>query len=174
MIWRLRWVIGAALAAFFMSAIPASAGPDYWGCHQRQADGQCVVTVSIGNSFDPIDQQVIREVLADFSLSPNIEAVEANGGSGDVSITQGCWRGQCGFLTDMRTRKVYIDRAWSYANYCCDAQDGMRGIYGHEFMHAICAESDGSVRLYPSAFNGTSPYLGVEDFDVCARTYPLP
>ena len=167
---RVRWVVGAALAAFFMAAIPASAGPDYWGCHQRQADGQCIVTVSIGNNFAAVDQQVIREVFADFSLSPNIEAVEVQGGNADVVMV----RGNDGFWTDLQTRKVHIDRAWSYANYCCDSHDGMRGIYCHELMHGIANARDTDVRTQPSCFNGTSPYLGVEDFAQIALTYPLP
>jgi hypothetical protein len=166
-----------ALGLLLLLTVPAVAGAhrEYWGCFQRQPDGQCVVTVSIGNSFPAVDQQVIREVLADFSLSLNIEAVEAAGGSADVSIVQGCVKGQCGFFTDMRTRKVYIDRPWSYANYCCDAHDGMRGVYCHEFMHAIAGIGDlGHPRLQPSCFNGTSPFLGAEDFADIAASYPLP
>jgi hypothetical protein len=169
-------VSGAAVAAFFMLALipSASAYREYWGCFQRAPDGQCVVTVSIGNSFAAVDQQVIREVLADFSQSANIEAVEAGGGNGDVSIVQGCYKGTCGFYTDIHHRKVYIDPAWSYATYCCDSHDGMRGVYCHELMHAIAGEGDGAVRLEPSCFNGTSPFLGPEDFAVIAAAYPLP
>jgi hypothetical protein len=164
-----------ALGLLLLLAPSAGAHRDYWGCFQRQPDGQCVVTVSIGNTFPDVDQQVIREVLANFSESSSMEAVEASGGNADVSIVQGCAKGhQCGFFTDIRTRKVYIDRPWSYANYCCDAHDGMRGVYCHELMHAVAGESDGAVRLQPSCFNGTSPYLGVEDFAVIAASYPLP
>ena len=150
----------------------ASAGKNPWLCTERASDGQCVIHVSIGGGFGDIDKQVIREVLADFSTSPNIEAVVTK--PADVSIVRGCVQGSCGFFTDLGTRKIYIDRRWSYENYCCDAHDGMRGVYCHEFMHAIAGESDGVVREQPSCFNGTSPYLGVEDFDSIARTYPLP
>ena len=169
-----RLFLGAALLALLF--IPSAAGyNEHWGCFQRQADGQCVVTVSIGNNFDPVDQQVIREVLADFSQSPNIEAVEAQGGNSDVRIVRGCAPGHvCGFWTDLHTRTTYIDRQWSYVGYCCDQHDGMRGVYCHELMHAIAGTQDGTPRLYPSCFNGTSPYLGVEDFQDVAVSYPLP
>lgn len=168
----------AAVIAFILGAVlavgvgVASAYNETWGCFERQADGQCVVRVSIAGSFAEIDKQVIREVLADFSLSPNIEAREAK--PSDVSIRQGCWKGNCGFFTYMRTRTIYIDGFWSYANYCCDSHDGMRGVYCHELMHAIAGTGDGTARLQPSCFNGTSGYLGPEDFQDIAATYPLP
>lgn len=165
----------AALAAFFMVPLAsASAHRDYWGCFERQADGQCVVTVSIGNNFAEIDKQVIREVLANFSQSPNIEAVEAQGGNADVKIVQGCASGHvCGFWTDTRTRTTYIAKGWSYATWCCDEHDGMRGVFCVELMHSI-AQPSYQPRLFPSCMNGTSPYLGVEDFQAIAAEYPLP
>jgi hypothetical protein len=170
--------IAVALAILAITSLIATGAalaykPNPWVCQARTPDGQCIITVSIGNSFDPIDHQVILEVMANFSESPNIEVVEANGGNGDVSIVQGCYKGTCGFLTDLQTRKVYIDRQWSYANYCCNSHDGMRGVYCHELMHAIAGIGH-PARLEPSCFNGTSPYLGVEDFADIARAYPLP
>lgn len=166
----------ALVAVLFVTALfasSASAYKEYWGCFERQADGQCVVRVSIGGSFPQVDKQVIREVLADFSQSPNIEAAEAK--PSDVTMTQGCMSGRrCGFFTDMRNRKVYIDPFWSYATYCCDQHDGMRGVYCHELMHAIAGIGDSEVRSQPSCFNGSSGYLGVEDFEDIAITYPLP
>lgn len=170
----MRLALGFALLAL-LAVSAASSYPDYWGCHQRATDGQCIVTVSIGNNFPEVDQQVIREVLANFSESPNIEAVEAQGGNADVKIAYACYPSvDCGFFTDMRTRKIYIGRGWSYATTCCDQHDGMRGVYCHELMHAIAGTIDGTVRLQPSCFNGTSPYLGVEDFQDIWATYPLP
>ena len=160
-----------ALAVAALIVPSASAGNNPWGCKARAADGQCIVEVSVANSFPDVDQQVIREVLADFSTSPNIDVVV--GKPGDVSIVQGCYRSRCGFLTDPGARKIYIDKIWSYANYCCNAHDGMRGVYCHEFMHAIGGIGDGATREQPSCFNGTSPFLGPEDFAAIARTYPL-
>lgn len=168
----MRFILGLALVCALAIPAVASAGNQVWGCFDRQADGQCIVRVSIAGSFADIDKQVIREVLADFSLSPNIEVVEDK--PADVSVRQGCTQGHiCGFFTDMRTRTVYIVKGWSYANYCCNSHDGMRGVYCHELMHAIGGISDSFVRLQPSCFNGTSPFLGIEDFADIAFNYPL-
>ena len=161
-----------ATAALAFASVANAYRPSAWGCFERQADGQCIVTVSIGNGFAEIDQRVIREVMANFSESPNIEVVEAaSRGSADVAIVQGCAKGHlCGFFTDMQTRVVYIDKQWSYANYCCDAHDGMRGVYCHELMHGLGID-DFWTRSEPSCFNGTSPYLGVEDRLWISQTY---
>lgn len=167
----MRFILGLALVASLTLASAASAYNERWGCFERQPDGQCVVRISIGGSFPAVDKQVIREVLADFSRSPNVEVVE--GKPADVSMVQGCWKGTCGFYTDVGARKVYIDKFWSYANWCCDSHDGMRGVYCHELMHAVAGEGDGAARLEPSCFNGTSPFLGPEDFAVIAGSYPL-
>lgn len=160
------------VSALVVVGSPVSAGKNSWACSERAPDGQCIVKVSIGNSFPAIDKQVIREVLADFSRSPNVEVIE--GKKADATIVQGCYKGRCGFLTDMGARKTYIDKLWSYANYCCNAHDGMRGVYCHELMHSVAGEVDGVRREQPSCFNGTSPFLGPEDFATIAGTYPLP
>lgn len=169
-----KLVVGivALLVTLSVTAV-AAAHVDYWSCKERQADGQCIIRVAIAGSFSDIDHQVIREVLADFSRSPNIEAIEDK--PSDVSVLQGCYKSHiCGALTDMGTRKVYIDRGLSYATFCCNEHDGMRGVYCHELMHAIGGIGDFTPRSQPSCFNGTSPYLGPEDFADIAVTYPLP
>lgn len=163
-----------ALVVILMAVAFAAQGGAHtnpWACKERAPDGQCIIRVAIAGSFPAIDKQVIREVLADFSTSPNIEVIEDK--PSDVTFRQGCVQGMCGFFTDMRTRTVYIDKAWSYANYCCDSHDGMRGVYCHEGNHAIAGIGHPE-RTQPSCHNGTSPYLGVEDFRDIAITWPLP
>jgi hypothetical protein len=144
----------------------AGAYKEYWGCFDRQPDGQCVVAVSIAGGFPSSEERIIREVLANFSESPNIEAVVRKPADVQVRV------GNDGFWTDMHTRVITIDKKWF--GYCCDQHDGMRGVYCHELMHAIAGVGDDEVRLQPSCFNGTSPFLGVEDFADIATTYPLP
>lgn len=137
--------------------------PDPWACHQRQADGQCIVTVNIGQ-FTETERQWILGVMANFSESPNIEVIEGQGGGTDVSIVVGKYKGTAGFFTDLQTRTTYIPRGWGLEPVC------------HEMMHSIAGAQDWEVplRQFPSCFNGTSPYLGVEDFAEIALTYPLP
>jgi hypothetical protein len=163
-----KTLLAAGLAAVFALsglASVASAHRDYWGCNGRADDGQCVVTVSIAGGFPASEEQIIREVLANFSESPNIEAVV--GRPADVQVRVG----NEGFWTDLRTRVVTIDKKWF--GYCCDQHDGMRGVYCHELMHAIAGIGHPE-RFLPSCHNGTSPHLGVEDFADIAAAYPLP
>ena len=145
----------------------------------------CTITVTISNKFPESEKRIIREVMADFSTSPNIDMVESGGGDIHiVTCTVERPSNPCGFWTTQRwtqsghlggtyltSAKIEIGEGWF--GYCCDVHDGMRGVYCHELMHGI-GESDLAVRTQPSCFNGTSPYLGVEDFAWIASIYPLP
>jgi len=129
----------------------------------------CTIRVSISDKFPASEQQIIREVIADFNLSPEINLVE--GGGGKIRMVVGndgfwtTWSIAGGYL---KSAKVEIDQYWF--GWCCDEHDGMRGVYCHELMHALGVTGH-PARSEPSCFNGTSPYLGVEDRLWLSQTY---
>jgi hypothetical protein len=146
--------------------VPAAQADVAYNC-----SAPCTITVSISNQYPDSEQQIIREVIADFNVSPEINLVEANGGKIKFVV------GNDGFFTNqqiaggwLKSARITIDHKWF--GWCCDQHDGIRGVYCHELMHGL-GINDGAIREQPSCFNGTSPYLGVEDRAWISSVYPL-
>ena len=161
-----RIILALALACAFILVASASADVAY------NCAAPCTIKVSISDKFPVSERQIIREVIADFNLSPEINLVEANGGMIKFVVDP-----DGGFTTSWRIaggslKGAVIHITPAFFGWCCDEHDGMRGVYCHELMHGL-GINDFWTRAEPSCFNGTSPYLGAEDRLWISQSYPV-